>query len=115
MTIVWVSSAPTAKINATLSAVGVSWVNRATAITTANTYSKTFNARNTNRPMPSPTLSVTPGARNFSGASTNEIASTMPSHTKTAAIANLVPASTAAAYDRDAKIWGCMQDPVRNV
>ncbi len=37
------------------------------------------------RPMPSPSGMVTPGARNFRGASRKEIARTMPSHTKTAA------------------------------
>lgn len=49
---------------------------------TANNHSHVFSARNTNRPMPKPICSVTPGARNFSGASRNEIASTMPSQTK---------------------------------
>ena len=49
--------------------------------------------------MPSPTFSVTPGARNFSGASTNEMASTMPTHTNTTAAASSVFVSTDAAYD----------------
>lgn len=35
--------------------------------------------------MPSPTGMLTPGARNFNGASTKEIASTMPSHTNATA------------------------------
>ena len=38
---------------------------------------------------------VTPGARNFSGASRNEIASTMPSQTKIAATATATQVSTA--------------------
>jgi hypothetical protein len=37
--------------------------------------------------MPSPIASVTPGARNYSGASMKEIANTMPSHTNAAAAA----------------------------
>ncbi|GAA4195977.1 hypothetical protein GCM10023074_21030 [Microbispora amethystogenes] len=37
--------------------------------------------------MPRPIGTVTPGARNFSGASRNEIASTIPSQTKVAAAA----------------------------
>ena len=45
--------------------------------------------------MPSPIGSVTPGARNFSGASMNEIASTMPSQTNTAAAATADAAFTA--------------------
>lgn len=35
--------------------------------------------------MPSPIGMVTPGARNFSGASRKEIARTIPSHTKVTA------------------------------
>ncbi len=46
--------------------------------------------------MPRPISSVTPGARNFSGASRKEIASTMPSHTKVTATATAVPAVTGA-------------------
>ena len=38
--------------------------------------------------MPSPICTVTPGARNFSGVSRNEIASNMPSQTKTTAVAS---------------------------
>ena len=48
--------------------------------------------------MPRPTCRETPGARNFSGASMNEIATTMPSHTKIAATATADAALTAAAY-----------------
>ena len=49
---------------------------------------------------------MTPGARNLSGASRNEIASTMPSQMKVAAIATRELASTAAAYDRGRAILG---------
>ena len=45
--------------------------------------------------MPRPICSVTPGARNFSGASMKEMASTMPSHTNTAATATAEAACTA--------------------
>jgi hypothetical protein len=45
--------------------------------------------------MPSLICTVTPGARNFSGVSRNEIASTMPSQTKTTAVASDVDALTA--------------------
>ena len=48
--------------------------------------------------MPRPTCRVTPGARNFSGASMKEIATTMPSHTKIAATATADAGLTAAAY-----------------
>jgi hypothetical protein len=48
--------------------------------------STTASARNTSRPMPSPSSMVIPGARNFSGVSTNEIASTIPSQTTGTAI-----------------------------
>lgn len=44
--------------------------------------------RKTSRPMPSPIGSVTPGARNFSGASRNEIAKTMPSQMNVTAVAS---------------------------
>lgn len=44
--------------------------------------------------MPSPICLVTVGARNFSGASRNEIASTMPSHTKVTATATADPPLT---------------------
>jgi len=46
-----------------------------------------FRARKTMRPMPSPIGIVTPGARNFRGASRNEIARTIPSHVKVTATA----------------------------
>ena len=52
----------------------------------AQTTSVTFSARNTSRPIPHPRGTVPPGARNFSGASRNEIASTIPSQVKVTAI-----------------------------
>ena len=54
---------------------------------TAKTTSTVLSARNTSRPMPRPIGNVTLGARNLSGASRNEIAKTMPSHTKVTATA----------------------------
>ena len=65
----------------------------------ANKSSTVLSARKINRPMPRPIRSVTPGARNFSGPSRNEMATTMPSHTKTVAVATRVLRSTAGAYD----------------
>lgn len=53
-------------------------------MTTARIASTVFSARNTSRPIPRPNGMVIPGARNFSGASMNEMARTMPSQVKTA-------------------------------
>ena len=53
----------------------------------AKATSTVLSARKTKRPMPSPICKVTLGARNFSGASRNEMASTMPSQTKVTATA----------------------------
>ncbi len=50
-----------------------------------------LSARKTRRPMPRPMVSVTPGARNFSGASMNEIATTMPNHVNAVATATAPP------------------------
>ncbi|GAB3146407.1 hypothetical protein GCM10027161_40100 [Microbispora hainanensis] len=55
--------------------------------------------------MPSPIGIVTPGARNFNGASMKEIASTIPSQTKvaappTAAEAEFIPALLSHARNR---------------
>jgi hypothetical protein len=58
-----------------------------TSRTVARIASAMFSPRKTRRPMPRPIRTVTPGARNFSGASRNEMATTMPSHVKTAAVA----------------------------
>ncbi|CPC06178.1 Uncharacterised protein [Mycobacterium tuberculosis] len=44
--------------------------------------------------MPSPICSVTPAARNFSGASRNEIATTIPSQTNATATSIAGPALT---------------------
>src|SRR5690606_35059861 len=60
-------------------------ISRATA--TASTTSTALSARNTSRPIPNPIRVVTPGARNFNGASRKEIASTMPNQLKTTATA----------------------------
>jgi hypothetical protein len=49
-----------------------------------------FSARNTSLPMPSPSCTVMPGARNLSGASRNEMASTMPHQRKIEAVASSV-------------------------
>ncbi len=49
----------------------------------AKIVSTMLSARKTRRPIPSPIGTVTPGARNFRGVSRNEIAKTIPSHTKT--------------------------------
>ena len=56
-------------------------------MTMASTTSTVLSARKTRRPIPRPICSVTLGARNFSGASRNEMASTMPSQTKITATA----------------------------
>ncbi len=69
-------------------------ITSATTTSTASAISQALSARNTSRPMPSPSWMVTPGARNFSGASRNEIASTMPSQTKIAATATPAQVST---------------------
>src|SRR5690625_3407649 len=63
---------------------------------TARITSATFSARNTIRPMPSPIRTVTSGARNFSGASRKEMATTMPSQTNVVATASAVIGSPAA-------------------
>lgn len=55
--------------------------------TAARMTSAMLRARKTTRPIASPTRRSTPGARNFSGASRKEMASTIPIHTKTAAVA----------------------------
>lgn len=55
----------------------------ATSIVTAKIVSTMLSARKTRRPIPSPIGTVTPGARNFKGVSKNEIAKSIPSHTKT--------------------------------
>ena len=52
-------------------------VSRAVISATARTTSTVFMARKTSRPMPTPRGRVMPGARNFSGVSRNEMASTM--------------------------------------
>ena len=51
----------------------------------ASTASTRLRAAKTTRPMPRPSASVTPGARNFNGASRKEIARTIPSHTQATA------------------------------
>src|SRR3954453_24049611 len=53
----------------------------------ASTTSTALSARNTSRPIPRPIGSVTPGARNLSGASRNEIPSTSPSQVNSNATA----------------------------
>src|SRR5690349_10626307 len=65
-----------------------------TMTTAPRASSQALSARKTKRPMPSPICSVTPGARNFSGVSMKEMASTMPSHIKIAATATAEAAST---------------------
>ena len=60
-------------------------MSRAVISAAARTTSTVFRARKTSRPMPSPRGTVMPGARNFSGVSRNEMASTMPSHTNATA------------------------------
>jgi|GEM_PF-2671164 len=67
----------------------------------ANTTSMLLSARNVRRPMPKPICRVTLGARNFNGASKNEIASTMPSHTKVTATANADPRSPGSSFQRE--------------
>ena len=64
----------------------------------ASTASTRLRAAKTTRPMPRPSASVTPGARNLSGASRKEIARTIPSHTQATAPATAFtsfPPSTA--------------------
>ena len=62
---------------------------RSPSISVAARMSSTMlSALKTSRPMPSPMGTVTPGARNLRGASRNEMASTMPSHTKVTAVAS---------------------------
>ncbi|HEU5386099.1 MAG TPA: hypothetical protein VFV73_09390 [Streptosporangiaceae bacterium] len=92
---IWTASSAAATVAHAAAAAG-----RPPAITAATTAaakaaSTRFRARKTSRPMPSPMGIVTPGARNFSGASRNEIARTIPSHTKVTATAAapLVPMS----------------------
>ncbi|COX25275.1 Uncharacterised protein [Mycobacterium tuberculosis] len=63
-------------------------------MTRAKPTSTVLSARKTNRPMPSPICSVTPAARNFSGASRNEIATTIPSQTNATATSIAGPALT---------------------
>lgn len=87
ITPIWTASSAAATVTHTVAAAG-----RPPAITAATTAaakaaSTRFRARKTSRPMPSPMGMVTPWARNFSGASRNEIARTIPSHTKVTATA----------------------------
>ncbi len=81
------ASAATATENATAIRAGVGPAATIATMTRAKPTSTVLSARKTRRPMPSPICNVTLGARNFSGASRNEMASTMPSQTKVTATA----------------------------
>src|SRR5574337_1435990 len=80
--------------NATMTPAGGELTARATATRAARTSSALFSARKTIRPIPRQSGIVALGARNFSGASINEIAATMPDQRKVAAIATADPTLT---------------------